>query len=199
MTDPSRAPTAPLPGGAQPLLPPAIDHALAYLQRQIAALERSVATLRYEGRWVPVPQPDPGHWDALPTLPAPLVAVPPPIPTPIPTSGLAPVQIPPSSPPAGRGEPRRPEPQKIVGIEAGPFRGLVDLSRFEADLSAVPAVREVEVRRYARGRALIEVALSESSDPATELALVERAGEINIDTDGTVMVEIGAPSPGVAT
>jgi hypothetical protein len=45
-------------------------------------------------------------------------------------------------------------------VDAGPINDLIELRRFEEDLTALPVVRDVRVRRFGKGRASIEVGLT---------------------------------------
>jgi hypothetical protein len=168
-------------------VPQAIDDALISLREQLTALEHSVAILRTEGRWEPVPTPDPGAWAALPISPAPaphLAAVPPPATY---------------DPPAEeRGKEPPPAPgtriEEVALIDVGPFTGLSDLRHFEDELAVVGPIDRVRVRRYGKGRAEIELGLLGPCDLALELALTGRPMAVGGEAAAPSMrVELVAP------
>jgi hypothetical protein len=63
-----------------------------------------------------------------------------------------------------------------VSVDVGPFRDFSQLVRFEDAATAIPATREITIRRFSEGRASIEVLLSEPIDLLAEL---ERCCELD--------------------
>jgi hypothetical protein len=59
-----------------------------------------------------------------------------------------------------------------VELDVGPFANFDELSGFEHTLAGVADVREVYVRRFFGGRAIVEIAASR------ELALLDRLGDV---------------------
>jgi hypothetical protein len=138
----------------------AADGGISELQARLNELQRSVELLGTQGVWA-----SRGAGDS--ARPAPEQPPPPPAPPPV----QPPIQ---AAPAATNGhtdeEPGISGPEASVAmVDAGPFADLVELRHFEDDLSSLTAVHDVRVRRYGRGRAMIEVGMAGPFDLALEL------------------------------
>jgi hypothetical protein len=72
----------------------------------------------------------------------------------------------------GRHQYVRPRPAasaRASVLDVGPFADLVELHRFEQAVAALPAVRDLRVRRFGRGRARIDVVVEGSHSIGREL------------------------------
>lgn len=78
----------------------------------------------------------------------------------------------------------------VAMVDAGPFAGLVDLRRFEEQLAQPAIVRDVRVRRYSRGRAQIELALTGRSGLIEEIRRIDRPLTLTEDAGGEIRVEL---------
>lgn len=168
-TDPTGPP---LPGM------PAIDEELERLRERLGALHASVDDLGREPPSQPPPSPTvaipagAGSSPAAPAAESPGPGAAPPVP---------PSPARPAAPPAGdvpaAGAVSAVSASFVV-VDAGPLAGLAAARCFEDALAALPAVREVRLRRFSRRRAEIEVGLSAPHALGPELPLLERAVEV---------------------
>lgn len=181
-----------------------VQRGLADLRRRLMELQRNVELLGSEDPATIAPTP-------------PLPAVRPPIDAP-PDRAAAPATSPDRRrpPPAvDREAPLEPRPQPpstraseaaiepleragptvVANLNAGPFADLIELRRFEEDLAALAAVREVRVRRFGRGRASIEIGLAVPYLLARELQQLGWPLEVAQQAGSEMRIELVAPSP----
>lgn len=78
----------------------------------------------------------------------------------------------------------------VAIVDAGPFADLIDLRHFEDDLAALPAVRDVRVRRFGQSRANIEVGMTAPYALSRELHRLDRPMEIADGPEGEVLIEL---------
>ena len=78
----------------------------------------------------------------------------------------------------------------VALVDAGPFADLIELRHFEEDLASLAAVRDVRVRRFAQGRATIEVGMTGSYDLGRELPGLARGMQVAHGPDGEFIVEL---------
>lgn len=99
--------------------------------------------------------------------------------------------------PGARGEDTTAVAASFVVVDAGPIAGLAAARRFEDALAALPAVREVRLRRFSRRRAEIEVGLSAPHALGAELPMLELPAEVEtFHRDRLVLRLGGAPAGG---
>lgn len=84
---------------------------------------------------------------------------------------------------------------EITTLDAGSFADLIELRHFEEDLSALARVRDVRVRRFGRGRASIEIAVSSATLLADELHLLAREMTIGTTPEAAELVVELVPLP----
>lgn len=82
----------------------------------------------------------------------------------------------------------------VALVDVGPFDDLIELRHFEDDLAALPAVRDVRVRRFGAGRASIEVGMASPYALARELYRLERPMEVGTGPEGEVVIALFEPT-----
>jgi hypothetical protein len=87
-------------------------------------------------------------------------------------------------------------------VDVGPFEDLLAMTAFEEQLSALPSMANVRVRRFGGGRAEVEVETAGVVPVARELMRVAPDARPVMQPDGSLIVELtdprwtgGAPEP----
>lgn len=191
---PPRPPSRFRPGPARRAPPPGPPAASAASERRGASTMAGAPVFAPPPATPPPPPPRPGPPPITPVsrygaaAPSPLAAGdpgaggPPPAPAPSPPPVGSPVLQP------------GPEEQPSAGfvvVDAGPIAGLAAARRFEDALAALPAVREVRLRRFARHRAELEVGLSEPHALGPELPMLELPARIETFKRDRLVLRVG--------
>ncbi|MGI8460441.1 MAG: hypothetical protein ACR2OC_02220 [Solirubrobacterales bacterium] len=80
-------------------------------------------------------------------------------------------------------------------VDVGPFEDLLAMTAFEEQLSSLPSMADVRVRRFAARRAEIEIELAGATPLERELRRVAPDAETMLQPDGTLTVELRTPVP----
>jgi hypothetical protein len=173
------------------------DPGLGELRSRLDELHRRVELLGSEGVWAEPegapPGPPPGATEL--SYGPPLIGG-----EPSQEPDLVPIELPRYEPAANGAvplEPGGPAPESfyapsatVTAVDAGPFAGLSQLRRFEDELRALGAVRDVRVRRFRRGRAHIEVGMSGSYALQWEIFRLGRVMHVDDAPGGEVVIEL---------
>ena len=97
-------------------------------------------------------------------------------------------------------------PGTFARVDVGPFEDLLAMTAFEEQLSALPAMDDVRVRRFGAGRAEIEIVSVPGTPLAREIRRIAPDAETVLQPDGTLSVELHSeqwvgrqPEPEIAT
>jgi hypothetical protein len=77
-------------------------------------------------------------------------------------------------------------------VDVGPFEDLLAMTAFEEQLSALPSMADVRVRRFGHGRAEIELETTGVVPVAREVLRVAPEAQTEVAEDGTLRVELFA-------
>lgn len=171
------------------------DAGISELQTRLDELQRSVELLGTQGVWTAgeTIRREPAA-PAAPPLAAPDQVTPaptPPVHPPVPAVETAPAATNGHS----NEQPGISGPEASVAmVDAGPFADLIELRHFEDDLTSLTAVREVRVRRFGQGRAMIEVGMAGQFDLARELPRLGLPMDVAAVAEGELIIEF-APLP----
>ena len=195
--EPAPSPTVAIPAGAgAPHVQPGSPAAPHSPQRTVAGTPAGAPVFAPPPATPPPPPPRPGPPPATP-LSRSGTAAPAPIPAGGPSAGGPPPAPPVPAPPPPVGSPvAQPGPEgqadaSFVVVDAGPIAGLAAARRFEDALAALPAVREVRLRRFARRRAELEVGLSEPHALGPELPMLELPARIETFKRDRLVLRVG--------
>ena len=78
-------------------------------------------------------------------------------------------------------------------VDVGPFEDLLSMTAFEEQLSALPSMADVRVRRFGGGRAEIELEMAGPAPLAREMRRVAPDAETVVQPDGTLTVDLHGP------
>jgi len=177
------------------------DRAINDLQGRIADLRVSLDSLGEERQapaeaFPPPPAPSPEASYAPPAEYAPPPYPPPPVAEP------PPPEVPPEHPPEvfldspdpGAATPA--EGSDVLGsfsrVDVGPFEDLLAMTAFEEQLSALPSMTDVRVRRFGGGRAEIELETAGVVPVAREVLRIAPDARTTLQADGLLTVELTA-------
>lgn len=176
------------------------DPGISELQERLDELQRSVELLGTQGVWTSLSDTPAAPLDA-PAPEAPTATTPPQAPSPAPTPPVhPPVPAAAAPPPAatnGHGDEQAgiSDPEASVAmVDAGPFADLIELRHFEDDLTSLTAVRDVRVRRFGQGRAMIEVGMAGPYELSRELPRLGLPMDVATVGEGELVIEF-APVP----
>jgi hypothetical protein len=194
--EPAPSPTVAIPAGAGAHPPPGPPSASRSSERTDSSTPTGAPVFAPPPATPPPPPPRPGPPPATPLARSGTPA-PPAIPASGPSAGHPPPVPPAPAPPAPAGSPvsqpgqEGPADASFVVVDAGPIAGLAAARRFEDALAALPAVREVRLRRFARRRAELEVGLSEPHALGPELPMLELPARIETFKRDRLVLHVG--------